>query len=172
MKRIAVIAAATVATAGIGGTVLAGTLQFRADPAGEFEVPAVESSASADLKLKVAPKGRSARYDLKIDEPIEDVLMAHLHMARAGQNGPIVVWLYPHDGPPAQLIPGTFEGRLASTRADLAFLAGSSPVPGSEMPMLACLDSPGPFTTHPITATFISSTPGCRSRQTGICSRR
>jgi hypothetical protein len=38
--------------------------------------------------------------------------------------------------------------------------------------MLACFDSPGPFTTHPITATFISSTPGCRARQTGICSRR
>ena len=49
---------------------------------------------------------------------------------------------------------------------------GSSNVPGSEMPMFACLLSPGPFTTHPITATFISSTPGCRSRQTGICSRR
>ena len=49
---------------------------------------------------------------------------------------------------------------------------GSSNVPGSEMPMLACFDSPGPFTTQPITATRISSTPGCVSRQTGICSRR
>ena len=38
--------------------------------------------------------------------------------------------------------------------------------------MLACFDSPGPFTTQPITATFISSTPGTRSRHTGICSRR
>ena len=28
------------------------------------------------------------------------------------------------------------------------------------MPRLACLLSPGPFTTQPITATFISSTPG------------
>ena len=31
---------------------------------------------------------------------------------------------------------------------------GSSNVPGSEIPMLACFDSPGPFTTHPITATL------------------
>ena len=38
--------------------------------------------------------------------------------------------------------------------------------------MLACFDSPGPFTTQPITATFISSTPGRVRRQTGICSRR
>jgi len=36
---------------------------------------------------------------------------------------------------------------------------GSSKVPGSEMPMSACLDSPGPLTTQPITATFSSSTP-------------
>src|SRR6185503_13261752 len=37
---------------------------------------------------------------------------------------------------------------------------GTSFVPGRLMPTSACLDSPGPFTTHPITATFISSTPG------------
>src|SRR5580765_3294750 len=37
---------------------------------------------------------------------------------------------------------------------------GDSPVPGSEMPMFAAFDSPGPFTTHPITATVIASTPG------------
>ena len=35
-----------------------------------------------------------------------------------------------------------------------------SPVPGRLMPILACLLSPGPLTTHPITATFIDSTPG------------
>jgi len=37
---------------------------------------------------------------------------------------------------------------------------GSSAVPGNEMPMSACFDSPGPFTTHPITATRSSSDPG------------
>jgi len=30
--------------------------------------------------------------------------------------------------------------------------AGASPVPGSEIPILAAFDSPGPFTTQPITA--------------------
>ena len=49
---------------------------------------------------------------------------------------------------------------------------GSSNVPGSEIPMSACLDSPGPFTTQPMTATRSSSTPGCVSRQIGICSLR
>lgn len=36
--------------------------------------------------------------------------------------------------------------------------AGCSPVPGSEMPIFACFDSPGPFTMLPITATFRFST--------------
>ena len=49
---------------------------------------------------------------------------------------------------------------------------GSSKVPGSEMPMSACLDSPGPLTTQPITATFSSSTPVKRPFHTGIWSRR
>ena len=38
----------------------------------------------------------------------------------------------------------------------LGFFEGS----GQEMPMLACLDSPGPLTMQPMTASFISSTPG------------
>ena len=49
---------------------------------------------------------------------------------------------------------------------------GSSNVPGSEMPMLECLDSPGPLTTQPITATFMVSTPGGSRFHLGICSRR
>ncbi len=45
---------------------------------------------------------------------------------------------------------------------------GSSNVPGKEIPILAAFDSPGPLTTHPITATSISSTPGYTSFQIGI----
>ena len=36
---------------------------------------------------------------------------------------------------------------------------GCSPVPGRDMPIFACLLSPGPLTIQPITATCISSTP-------------
>ena len=52
---------------------------------------------------------------------IENVRMSHIHMAPAGQNGSVVAWLYP-DGPPPQLIPGRFDGVLATgmiTSADL-----------------------------------------------------
>lgn len=113
MKRVALVTAVAVAVFGIGGVALAKTLQYRAEPVGEFEVPAVETSAAADLKLKVSSDGSEARYDLKITEPIDDVLMAHLHMAPEGANGGVVVWLYPHPSPPPALIEGSFEGRLA-----------------------------------------------------------
>src|SRR5665647_2461959 len=49
--------------------------------------------------------------------------------------------------------------------------AGASPVPGKEMPISACLDSPGPLTMQPITATLSSSTPGYCVFQPGISSR-
>src|SRR5260363_352613 len=49
--------------------------------------------------------------------------------------------------------------------------AGASPVPGREMPILACLDSPGPLTMQPMTATLRFSTPGYFDFQAGISSR-
>ena len=39
------------------------------------------------------------------------------------------------------------------------------------MPTLACLLSPGPLTTQPITARVMFSTPSYCARQCGICSR-
>ena len=43
---------------------------------------------------------------------------------------------------------------------------------GRLMPRLACFDSPGPFTTQLITASFSSSTPGYFLRHSGIEVRR
>ncbi|TVS21197.1 MAG: CHRD domain-containing protein [Planctomycetaceae bacterium] len=43
---------------------------------------------------------------------IQNVTQTHIHVAPAGTNGPVVAWLYP-EGPPAQLIPGRFNGVLA-----------------------------------------------------------
>ena len=49
---------------------------------------------------------------------------------------------------------------------------GSSNVPGRLMPMSACLLSPGPLTTQPMTATRSSSTPGWVACHSGIRSLR
>ena len=53
----------------------------------------------------------------------------------------------------------TGERRLVYRGDGTYYATGFSPDPGSEMPMSASLDSPGPFTTHPITARVSVSTP-------------
>lgn len=54
---------------------------------------------------------------------IENVAMAHIHNAPAGQNGGVVVWLYP-SSPPPQLIEGRFQGVLAEGTITADDLAG------------------------------------------------
>jgi hypothetical protein len=55
---------------------------------------------------------------------IDNVTMAHIHLAPApGADGPPVLWLYP-SAPPEQLIPGTFNGILAADTVTAANLVG------------------------------------------------
>lgn len=124
MQRSLAAALGVVGALAFGGAVFAGTTQYRSEPIGAFEVPATDTSAEGSFKLKVAPRGEWARFDLKITEPIEDVTMAHLHLGPAGANGGIVVWLYPA-APPAAHIPGTTDGRLASGTITVDDLTGA-----------------------------------------------
>ena len=89
-----------------------GQLNFRTHLNGGNEVPAVETDAQGQAIFKVSSDGASIHYKLIVAN-IENVLMAHIHIAPAGQNGGVVVWLYPEDGPPPQLIEGRFQGVLA-----------------------------------------------------------
>lgn len=84
---------------------------FRTHLSGDNEVPAVETNAQGQVTFKVSKDGSSIDYKLIVSN-IENVLMAHIHLAPAGVNGPVVVWLYP-DAPPPQLIEGRFQGVLA-----------------------------------------------------------
>lgn len=88
---------------------------------GSEEVPnPVDTNAQGQAIFKVSKDGESIQYKLIVAN-IDDVLMAHIHMAPAGVNGGIVVWLYPA-APPPQLIEGTSNGILAQgviTESDL-----------------------------------------------------
>jgi hypothetical protein len=127
MKRPLVASVVAAGVFAVGGLALAGTMQFRAHLTTANEIPTpvnVVGTPEAVVKLKLAPDGQSMRYDLKITDPIQNVLQAHLHMAPAGSTGGIVVWLYP-SGPPAQLIPGETFGHLATGVITPASLVGA-----------------------------------------------
>lgn len=101
---------------------------LRTHLSGAEEAPAVDTSAQGQAVFQVDEDGTAVDYRLNVAN-IDDVLMSHLHLAPAGTNGPIVVWLYP-DAPPPQLIEGRTQGTLATgtiTADDLVGpLAGGS----------------------------------------------
>lgn len=85
---------------------------FVAPLEGAQEVPPVETRARGMAHFQLSRDGSEISYRLIVAN-IEDVLMAHIHLSPIGQNGGVVVWLYP-DGPPPQLIEGRSAGVLAT----------------------------------------------------------
>ncbi len=101
---------------------------FVAPASGAQEVPPNDSLARGQTIFRLSADGDQLSYRLIVAN-LENVIQAHIHLAPAGVNGPVVAWLYP-SGPPAQLIPGRSSGVLATgtiTEADLVGpLAGQS----------------------------------------------
>lgn len=90
----------------------AATRNFVAPLSGGEEVPAVATEARGLARFQLSRSGDEIEYRLIVAN-IENVLMSHIHLAPAGQNGGVVVWLYP-EGPPPQLIEGRSDGVLAT----------------------------------------------------------
>lgn len=69
---------------------------FTAHLSGDEEVrtPPVETTAQGQAKLQFSADGSSAAYRVNVAQ-LADVVGAHLHMAPAGANGPVVVVLLP-----------------------------------------------------------------------------
>lgn len=131
MKRIllGLLAAMLVLAAvpAVAGAVGNGTT-FVTHMSGDEEVPPADTDAQGQTVLRVSKDGDAIDYRVNVAN-IENVSMAHIHLAPAGQNGGVVVWLYP-DSPPPQLIEGRTQGTLATgtiTADDLVgMLAGQS----------------------------------------------
>lgn len=96
--------------------------RFRAHLTGDAEVPPNDSRATGQAMFTFSADGTTLDYRLVVAN-IQDVTMAHIHMAPVGENGPVVAWLYP-DAPPPQLIPGRTQGILATGTIDDADLMG------------------------------------------------
>jgi hypothetical protein len=102
--------------------------QFVTNLSGDEEVPPVDTRARGQAIFKLSKDGSELSYRLIVAN-LMNVTMAHIHLAPAGVEGPVVAWLYP-SGPPPQLIPGRTSGVLATgviTADDLVgLLAGAS----------------------------------------------
>jgi hypothetical protein len=102
------------------------------------EVPANDSLARGQAVFRLSADGTTIDYRLIVAN-IQNVTMAHIHVAPAGANGPVVVWLYP-DAPPPQPIPGRSSGILATGTITAANLVG--PLAGADLEdLLALMDA-------------------------------
>ena len=122
---IAVAALSLVGTAGLGTVAVADSDTagiMVAQLSGAEEVPAVDTNARGVAVFKRTGEDELTFF-LNVAN-IENVSMSHIHLAPAGQNGGVVVWLYP-SAPPAQLIPGRSDGPLASGTITSANLVGA-----------------------------------------------
>jgi hypothetical protein len=141
MKRTIALALMTVMLAACAGSVTTPNVDvegfgahddarrvFTAHLSGDQEVPPADTRAQGQAVFRLSADGTELHYRLIVAN-IENVTQAHIHLAPAGVNGPVVAWLYP-DAPPAQLIPGRTSGVLAMgtiTEDDLVgLLAGAS----------------------------------------------
>lgn len=96
---------------------------FRAHLSGDQEVPPNSSLAQGQAIFQLSKDGTELSYKLIVAN-LEDLHMAHIHLAPAGSNGGVVAWLYP-SAPPAVMLPGTTNGILAEGVIKAANLRGA-----------------------------------------------
>ena len=92
---------------------------------GADENPPNASLGQGEAIFRVSDDGSSVDYKL-IAANIDNAFMAHIHLAAAGANGPIVVWLFPSTAPVAgPLGVGRLDGVLAQGTFTAANLVGT-----------------------------------------------
>ena len=83
------------------------------------------SDAHGSAVFVFSDDGSEVNFKLVVNG-LDNTTQSHIHVAPApGQNGPVVLWLYP-DVPPSVLIPGTFNGLLGSGTATSEDLTGAA----------------------------------------------
>lgn len=86
---------------------------FSAHLSGSSQIPAaVDTLAHGKAKFKLSKNKQYIHYRLSAAN-IENVIMAHIHMASEDANGPVVAWLFPATPPPIT-VEGRFDGVLAA----------------------------------------------------------
>ena len=81
--------------------------KFKTNLSGDEEVPPVDTTTTGKFKIKFNSTDTEAKFKLTVKRGVE-ITQAHLHCNEAGENGPIVVFLF-------GMVPGGFDvnGKLA-----------------------------------------------------------
>src|SRR2546427_15305 len=108
---------------------------FVAHLTGANEVPTHDTRAVGEIKLQLSDDGTEVAYRL-ISSNIDNVFMAHIHVAPAGVNGPIVVFLFGPVAPGG----GRVDGVLAHGTVTGADLIG--PLAGHPLSELVAVFTP------------------------------
>jgi CHRD domain-containing protein len=111
--------------------------EFETELSGGEEVPMRSTDAEGEAEFELSEDGMSLRYELKVED-ISNVFMAHIHQGPFGENGPIVVWLYPSTAPtPGPTGGGPIEGEIATGVITAADFVG----PLAGQPFQALIDA-------------------------------
>lgn len=95
------------------------------------------SQARGSAVFQLNADGSELSYRLVVAN-IDNAFMAHIHLAAAGTNGPIAVWLYPSTAPvPAPVGGGRLDGVIAEGTITAANLVG----PLAGQPLSALVDA-------------------------------
>ena len=98
---------------GFTASAIAKPTNYTAHLTGAAEVPSVETQAVGQAVFQLSRDGTELNFRLIVAN-IENVTMAHIHCAPEGVNGPVIVWLYPAEGPPPAEADGRFSGVLST----------------------------------------------------------
>jgi len=91
--------------------------EFIANLSGSNEVPPVKTSATGTAKFTAGTDGRSLVYVLNVTN-MNEVMGAHIHSAKQGENGPVVAGLFNPGmiGPPTGKVNGVLtKGNITSS---------------------------------------------------------
>lgn len=135
MKRISinvlVLLAMLITTAATPTASMAASDNFFAVLSGANEVPARDTNARGVATFKLSDDGTELSYRLVVAN-INNLVAAHIHVGSAGVNGPVVAFLYGHEGvPPGG---GRIDGVVAEGTITAADLTG--PLAGQPLSVL------------------------------------
>lgn len=119
----------------VTSTFAQGEQKFTAKLTGKDEVPPKDTKANGTAEFNLSADGKMMTYMVNVMN-IDKVTMAHIHSGKAGENGPVVVWLYDSTTPS-----GPINGMLSQGNTTANDLVG--PLKGKQMSDLVKLINDG-----------------------------